>query len=274
MTDVRQVNDYLNELYPLAAAEEWDYPGLVLGDPKWLVKKILLAVDPTYEIVQDAVRTDIDFLFTHHPLFFRGVHQLSGLDFRGALVNELISQRIALYCGHTNADAAPNGSADYFAQKLDLLETVPLFENLGRVGMLPQSISLRELAENIQSFVPATVGGIRVAGSLDAQVSKVALLPGSGDGLFDAVRATQADVYITSDLRHHPVLDLRQQAEFEQRLFKTDLSRPFLIDVPHYAAEFVFLESLQSSLSEKFPDLSIVTSTINTDPFTARFASN
>jgi dinuclear metal center YbgI/SA1388 family protein len=272
MADVNSVTEFLNRLYPLENRAEWDYPGLIVGRPERSVHSVVLAVDPTYEVIQKALAENCDYLFCHHPLFFRPVHNLSGLNFRGEMVNLLIENQVALYCGHTNADVAPNGVADYFAKKLELLDPQPLVENMGRVGVLKNGpITLKKLAETLTSLVRPTVTGIRVAGDLDAKVSKIAVFPGSADDVFDQVRAANADVYITSDLRHHPVLDLRQQAEFEQRQTHSEIARPFIIEVPHFSAEAVFLEQLLQEFHSFDPSLKVSISPIVTDPWTGRF---
>ena len=96
----------LEKLYPLRYAESWDHPGLIVGDLAHPVRKIYMAVDPTEAIVEEAKAFGADLIVTHHPLFFRSVHEMSGLSHRGAIVSELYRSGIGLWVGHTNADAA------------------------------------------------------------------------------------------------------------------------------------------------------------------------
>jgi len=119
---------------------------------------------------------------------------------------------------------------------------------------------------------------VRVAGDLDARVESVAVVGGSGDSLFDAVRASGADVYLTSDLRHHPVSELRERA----RLEGGEAGTPFLVDVPHYASEWPWLryaaEDLVRALApapggSSTAGVETRVSTLVTDPWTARVAS-
>lgn len=86
---------------------------------------------------------------------------------------------------------------------------------LGRVGRLAEPVALRDFASRVAGALPYTELGVQVCGDLDVPVSTVAVLPGSGDSLFDEVRAAGADVYVTSDLRHHPVTDAIEQARYE-----------------------------------------------------------
>ena len=78
MATLKQVVDVLETLYPLRYAEDWDHPGLIVGDLTHEVSSIVFAADPTMETVDDAVRSGADLLICHHPLFFRAVHEVSG----------------------------------------------------------------------------------------------------------------------------------------------------------------------------------------------------
>ena len=190
-----QAVNVLESLYPLEYAESWDNPGLIAGDLFWDVKKIRFAVDPTYETVAEAIEEGTDLLICHHPLFFRSVHQVSGQGFRGDIINRLIEAKCALWVGHTNADAAVRGQADAAAFALGLKNCealVPIDEKkvrpadagkpvgIGRVGYLETEMTLRQFAVRVHEVLQSTQAGIRVAGDLEAKISKVAVLPGSG----------------------------------------------------------------------------------------------
>ena len=276
----------LDELYPPSTAEDWDAVGLVAGDPAAPVRKVLLAVDPVEEVADEALAWGADLLVTHHPLFLRPVHSVAATTFKGSLVHRLIRGGCALYVAHTNADAAERGVADALADALDLLHRVPLVPHApssphepprtgtGRVGRLAEPTTLRGFAQRVAEVLPPTVQGVRVAGDLDARVESVAVVGGSGDSLFDAVRASAADVYLTSDLRHHPVSELRERARLEGG---GDAGTPYLVDVPHYASEWPWLryaaEDLERELARSGAAVETRVSTLVTVPWTARIAS-
>jgi len=276
----------LDELYPPSTAEDWDAVGLVAGDPAAPVRKVLLAVDPVEEVADEALAWGADLLVTHHPLFLRPVHSVAATTFKGSLVHRLIRGGCALYVAHTNADAAERGVADALADALDLLHRVPLVPHApssphepprtgtGRVGRLAEPTTLRGFAQRVAEVLPPTMQGVRVAGDLDARVESVAVVGGSGDSLFDAVRASAADVYLTSDLRHHPVSELRERARLEGG---GDAGTPYLVDVPHYASEWPWLryaaEDLERELARSGAAVETRVSTLVTDPWTARIAS-
>ena len=299
----------LEKLYPLRYAESWDHPGLIVGDLAHPVRKIYMAVDPTEAIVEEAKAFGADLIVTHHPLFFRSVHEMSGLSHRGAIVSELYRSGIGLWVGHTNADAAHRGVSEALADVLGVCNYKPLVAlsdpsspydgelGLGRVGELEQAMSLRDFAERVNAVLPPTRRGIDVAGNLEMPVKKVAVLGGSGDSEFDAVRAVGADVYVTSDLRHHPVLDAVAQADNEAALAQLGIiiaservqevsspadysgfPRPAFINTPHYASEKPFLTYAQHDVAqvvrEKYGvELEIAISPTDTDPIVLHLSS-
>ena len=112
MAALSQVVDVLETLYPLRYAEQWDEPGLIVGDLRQPVRDIAFAADPSMAVVDQAIAGGVDLLVCHHPLFFRSVHAVSGLGFRGEIVRKLNLAGCALWVGHTNAsseeDTRPN----------------------------------------------------------------------------------------------------------------------------------------------------------------------
>jgi dinuclear metal center YbgI/SA1388 family protein len=137
----------------------------------------------------------------------------------------------------------------------------------GRVGRLSAPMTLRDFAHRVADALPPTAVGARVSGDLDADVSSVALVGGAGDSWLDAARAAGADVYVTSDLRHHPASEVREHRD-----------APALIDVPHWAAEWTWLpvaeQRLQDSMRERGFTAESVVSRTCTDPWNYRAASS
>lgn len=253
----------LEELFPLQTAQSWDRVGLVAGDPAQHVSRILLAVDPTLDVIAEAVHAGADLLVTHHPLLLRGVHSVATTSAKGAAVTDLIVNDVALYCAHTNADVAAPGVGHALAAACGLDETEALQvtedQELGRVGDLPAPVTLAELATTLHAALPPTASGLRVSGPSDAAVRRVAVLGGAGDSAFDAVRRSRADVYVTADLRHHPALEAREEARG---------ATPYLIDAGHYASEWLWLPQLREALAARLPDsVAIDISTVRTDPW-------
>lgn len=259
---LKDVIDVLERLYPPQTAQSWDQVGLVTGDPEQPVERILLALDPTLAVVEEARATQADVLITHHPLLMRGIHSVATTSAKGASVTGLVVGDVALYVAHTNADVAAEGVCEALARAAGLTDTEPLVmvegQPLGRVGRLASPMPLRDFASFLYAALPAAAAGLRVAGPADALVETVAVLGGAGDDQFDAVRACGADVYVTADLRHHPALEAREEARG---------GTPYLIDAGHWASEAVWLPIVRDALSAALR-VDIDISTVRTDPWT------
>lgn len=259
---LRDVVDVLDRLYPPDTAQSWDQVGLVTGDPDQPVERILLALDPTLAVIEEARELQADLLVTHHPLLMRGVHSVATTSAKGASVTGLIVGDIALYVAHTNADVAAAGVCEALAAAAGLSGTEPLAvvedQPLGRVGRLASPMSLGAFASALYAVLPAAAGGLRVAGPAEARVETVAVLGGAGDDQFAAVRASGADVYVTADLRHHPALEAREEARG---------GPPYLVDAGHWASEAVWLPVVREALAAALR-VDIDISTVRTDPWT------
>ncbi len=112
----------VEELAPLELAEEWDNPGLQLGDPEREVARVLLALDADEEACREAMEKDAQAVICHHPLFFRPFQNLRLDQPRGALVAAFIRAGTVVYAAHTNLDSAGRGVNDALAKRLGLTE--------------------------------------------------------------------------------------------------------------------------------------------------------
>lgn len=242
----------LEALWPPERAEQWDAVGLVCGDPGAGVSRVLFAVDPVREVADEAVRIGADLLVTHHPLYLRGTTTVAADSFKGRVVHTLIKNDVALHVAHTNADTADPGVSDALAGALDLVVTGPLVPDpsdpagrrgLGRICELREPMTLAEFAALAARTLPATAAGVRIAGDPDRTVRTAAVSGGSGDSLFDQVRAAGADVFLTADLRHHPASEARQAGRFLD-------GRPALVDAAHWATEWPWCEQAAAQLDE------------------------
>ncbi|WP_328539055.1 Nif3-like dinuclear metal center hexameric protein [Streptomyces sp. NBC_00344] len=274
MPRLSEVIAALDALWPPERAESWDAVGTVCGDPDADITRVLFAVDPVQEIADEAVKLGAQLIVTHHPLYLRGTTTVAASTFRGRVVHTLIKQDIALHVAHTNADTADPGVSDALAGALDLRIVGPLVPDpadphgrrgLGRVCELDHPVPLREFAARAAARLPATAQGIRVAGDPDALVRRIAVSGGSGDSLFDQVRASGVDVFLTADLRHHPVSDAVHHSALG------------LVDAAHWATEWPWCTQAAAQLDEISErngwGLRTHVSRTVTDPWTAHAAS-
>lgn len=270
---VRTVTSWLTDAYPEHLAEEWDRVGLGCGDPDAAVSHVLFAVECTDAVVAQAREVGAQLIVTHHPLLLRGVHAIRRDEPKGRVVMALVEAGVAQFAAHTNADAARDGVSDALAAALGLLQTRPLTaagtdadQGIGRLGVLPEPVPAGELARRLARALPATAGGVRLGGEATRPIRTVAVLGGAGDSLLDAVRVSDADLYVTSDLRHHPAQD-----------FLAWSSAPVLVDVPHWAAEWLWLPRADALVRTRAQTEGVTVATtvsrVRTDPWTARFDS-
>ncbi len=267
--------DVFETLWPTALAESWDSVGLAVGDPDADVRSILLALDPMDAVIAEAVVLGADLVFNHHPLMLKPVKSVNASTLKGGAVHTLISNDIALFNAHTNADSARGGVSDALISLLGIGDAVPLVPHaegastgIGRVGDLPKRTPVRDIARTLATLLPRTTTGVRIAGDPAAAVTRVAVCGGAGDSLFDEVRASGAEVYITADLRHHPATEARDTANRQG-------GRPQLIDVSHWASETVWLtaaaEQLETEFAERGFTVALQHSAVNTDPWVERY---
>lgn len=170
--------------------------------------------------------------------------------------------------------AAMRAVHPYEEPAFDVLETaaLPGGTGTGRVGRLAEPTTLRDFAQRAADATPATAQGVRFAGDPDGRVERVAVVGGSGDPFFDAVRAAGADAYVTADLRHHPASEQRERAEFDARPGRP--ATPYLVDLAHFASEWPWLRlaarDLAADLQAEGTTVETRVSVRCTDPWTGR----
>lgn len=265
MTRVQDVIETVLRAYPQALAADWDTGiGLTCGDPDEVVHSVRLAVDAVEATVDETIRIGAGLLLTHHPLLFRPVQSVAAHTAKGALIHRMILAGVAHFAAHTNADSAVGGVNDAFAGALGLTDPRPLVPRdtgsatgSGRVGRLPESMSLRDFTRHVAGRLPATVTGVRAAGDPDRLLTTVAVCGGAGEEFLRASVAAGADVYVTSDLRHHVVAE-----------FVAVRTHPAVVDVPHWAGEWPWLARAAALIESEHPELTVTVSTTRTDPWT------
>jgi dinuclear metal center YbgI/SA1388 family protein len=258
-----ELTKHFESLWPVAGADEWDRPGLTCGNPQQNISKVLLTVDVTVEVLEEAKARGCGLVLSHHPVLLRGVNFLREDQLKGELVTFAIKNSIALYSAHTNADIVVHGVSDVLAAAVGMKNSVPLVATgpgigHGRIGNLEKAMKLSELATNISEILPKTSAPVRVAGQLDTLISKIAVVGGAGDSFIENAKQSGADCLITSDLRHHISLDA-----------VSDPSKPLsLIDISHFAAESLWLRPTADSLGKEIQTVEFFVSEVITDPWT------
>jgi dinuclear metal center YbgI/SA1388 family protein len=251
-----QIIAVCERLWPTTGAEDWDAPGLVTGSNNQSISRALLAVDVTDAVIDQAISLGANLLIAHHPLLLKGVSTIAEDGYKGSLLAKALRANLAIFSAHTNADIVVDGVSDTFSKRLGLTNIrplVPTSQNAGhgRIGELGEQMQLGDLVNRLENLLPSTHRGISASAAPTTPVRSVALCGGAGDAfIFDAF-AAGADVYITSDLRHH----VTQEAPLP------------VVDVSHWASESLWLETASSQLASMCSGVDFSVSDIVTDPW-------
>jgi len=260
---VADIIGLMDRLAPPHLAKTWDNSGLQVGDPTWPVKKVWVALDPLPDVVERACSVDVDLLITHHPLIMTPFRSLDLSRHPGSIINRAIASRLALFCAHTNFDNAKEGLNDIFCERIGLVDVTLLdvneedaLEGIGRVGHLPSVLSLEHFAGQVKNSLG--LQWLRYVGNPHMAINKAAVCTGSGGSLMDLFLATDADVYVTGDLKYHNARD----AEAAGRA---------LLDIGHFSSEHLMVEPLaqrlQALLDEIGVQVNIEACDFEKDPF-------
>ena len=266
------VKDLLQSLDNIAAfglAEQWDNVGLMFGDPDHLIQGVLVALDPTEEVLAEANECGADCIITHHPLIFTPLKAIYTNQPLGRFLSQALKNEISIIGCHTNLDQAIGGVNDVLASSLGMVETRPLAPNdqshgaasseigFGRIGRLAETLSREAFIEKLCLFF--NLPALRVAGKLPEKVSTVAVCGGSGSELAEAAFAAGAEVYITGEVKHSTARWV-------------EASGFCIIDAGHFATEKPVVESLASALkgvlAEKGISIPVKSSAKQQNPFT------
>ena len=250
-----RVKDLLKTLDEIAAfglAEEWDNVGLMLGEPHKYIKGILVALDPTEEVLAEAQEIGVDCIITHHPLIFQPLKAIYTDQPLGRFLRKALENEISVIGCHTNLDQALGGVNDVLADSLGIQDSRPLVSvetspekagtGFGRVGRLADPLSPEAFIGYLCDFFKLPV--LRVAGQLPEEINIVAVCGGSGSDLAQAAYASGAQVYITGEVKHSTAR-WAEAAGF------------CIIDAGHFATENPVVESLVEVLQDVFTEKDI-----------------
>ena len=205
-----EIKKIFETYYPRDLAYEWDNVGLQIGTLNKEVNKILLSLDLTLEVVDEAIKEKVELIIVHHPLIFSPIKNINTDTYKGMLIEKLIKNEITLYVAHTNFDISNQGMNLILANMLNLknqkiLDYTTETEGLGRIGEI-EEMSIKKAIQ----FVKETfkVEHARFIGDLNANVTKIAISGGSGSSNIYNAKKLKADLYVTGDLSYHYAHDV------------------------------------------------------------------
>jgi dinuclear metal center YbgI/SA1388 family protein len=254
----------LDTTAPFSLAESWDNVGLMLGDPKQEISGILIGLDPTSDLLKEAVANNANLIINHHPLIFTPLKKIRTDQPTGHFISEAIKNNIAVIGCHTNLDVVSNGVSHVLAERIGLGNSTPLTNTnnddpsigFGKVGSLPGALDSDIFFSQLCQILDLPV--LKICGSIPKKIIRVAVCGGSGSELAEAALAAKAEVYITGEVKH----SVARWAE-ESGLC--------IIDAGHFATENMITETLSKTLTETMikqdMDLSVQASTLQSNPF-------
>ena len=256
------VNDIINKMESLAPTylkEDFDNVGLMVGDRNKIVNKVLLALDCTLKVIEEAKKEEVDLIITHHPLIFRKPSNITTDTLQGKKIIELIKNDISLYSSHTNLDSVENGLNHTIVSVLGFGESTLLEKNknitsagLGRIVELDEEIKLEDLIEQVKSKL--NINNLRVVKGTDT-VSKIAIINGSGQDFIGKAMSLGVDTVITGDTTYHFASDYKEMGIN-------------ILDVGHFASEQIVFFKVMTQIESMFNNVIFIRSSVEEDPFT------
>lgn len=255
----------LEEWAPLELAEDWDNPGLQVGDPNAVIKKVLVALDVIDGVVEEAKEQNANFIVTHHPMLFSPIKKIQREAGVGGRIFSLIQHGIGVYSSHTNLDVAKGGTNDVLAELLELQNVAILkptkiyqdkMQGIGRIGDCKTPLPFLQFAKKAKEVFGLDT--MRLVGEESRMIKRVALCTGSGMEYASLARSMGAEVYITADIRFHEA----------QKAWDREIA---LIDGTHFASEALIVPTLCNYLTQsgtqKGWQLEILPSKVDGQPF-------
>ncbi len=243
MIQIKTILSILETIAPHHLAADWDNAGLLVGSPQSRVDGILLALDPTVALIAEAQSLHANLIITHHPAIFQPLKSLRTDQPSGQFLAAALRAGISVIGCHTNFDAAEGGVSDVLAQVLGLADIFPLLPQeqgrrcgIGRIGSLSEALPPEDFLARL--LRAADFPWLLEAGLRPAAVAKIAVCGGSGADLAETALAAGADVFLTSEIKHH-VARWAEEAGL------------WLLDGGHFATENPAMRRLSQLLAEQ-----------------------
>ena len=274
----------MEDIAPPYLAEPWDNVGLLVGNEQASVNKIMVTLDVTDDVIQQAICEKVNLIISHHPVLFNSVKEINDKTLTGSTLLNLIQHGISVYSAHTNFDKAKGGTDDILAELLGIQDAAPLLPSssaesnatqldekpilnqasdtgvgwgsLGRIGKLPEMISLEEYLRKIKKVLKTEV--VDFIGDPARKIQMVASCAGAGGDFVEDARKAGADLFITGEAKYHEQLPV----------LNTDMA---LATFGHYATEYPAIISLKRRLQNFTNALQWKVDVISSQDYANRF---
>ena len=239
----RELYAYLDSVIPKSLSCDWDNDGLMCCNmPDSGVRRLLITLDITDDVIEYAKSAGFDTIISHHPLIFKGIKALNAENGVSKRLFALIDGNITAMSFHTRLDAVTDGVNDALSEVLELTGVRAFYSegvSIGRVGELQRPMNPGELALFIKNKLHAPY--VNFNGGRDV-IKTLAVLGGAGKDEITAALQTGAQAYLTGELGHHALTDA---ADYDITLFEAG----------HHFTEFPVCKTLEKRIKNRFPEI-------------------
>lgn len=239
----------LDSIAPPAGAAEWDNTGLLLPGSKNTITRVLLTLDLTPEVAQEAIQTSCEAIISYHPPIFSGLTQLTEEDAMQAGLLDLIRAGIHVLSPHTALDAAEGGLTDWLVDCFEIRDVEP-HEGSARVVTLRKSMSVDAVRTAWKSYLKAPYLRISTPAGRKRPIKTLAICPGAGASAFVGL---EVDAVLTGEMKHHDILAWQRRGTV-------------VILSEHGHTERPYLQILRKRLSAGLGDVKVVISRKDKEP--------
>jgi dinuclear metal center YbgI/SA1388 family protein len=254
---IKEILSHLESFAPPGYQEDYDNSGLIAGNPEAECTGVLLSLDCTEDIIQEATDNRCNLVVSHHPLIFRALRSILSENSQGKTLVAAIKNDITIYAIHTNLDNIPAGVNATMADVIGLIKREILFPRAGdpgigsgMIGNLKEPVPENEILKLIRKGFGIPV--IRHSALTGQLISRVALCGGSGSFLISRALQQGAGFFISADIRYHE--------------FFGGEGKMVIADIGHYESEQFTIDLLYKVILEKFPNFAVLKSGKITNP--------
>ncbi|MBE6824648.1 MAG: Nif3-like dinuclear metal center hexameric protein [Ruminococcaceae bacterium] len=246
MTQIKNIYEYLDSVAPFLSQADWDNSGLLVGDMSKKVSKVLLSLDITESVVDEAKASSCELIISHHPVIFSPLSQIDS----SSIVYKLIKSDVCALCAHTNLDIAKNiGVNECLAKALGLNDTTLYPEDFLCVGTLEKAISSDEFAKHVKECL--NCNGVRY--TKGQNIKTVAVSSGGGSEAVTFKEKYNFDAVVTGEIKHHHFLYAQDKGFC-------------CVEAGHFSTEDIVVAPLLEKLSATFSDVTFTKSKSLADP--------
>ena len=234
MSTVKDIYSFLDTSAPFSSAAPWDNTGLSVGDLSKDVKKVMLSLDVTKEVIDEAIKENVDLVITHHPLIFEGVKSVTA----NSLLYKAVSSGITFISCHTSLDIAKNGVNDCLANAVGIKNVVSTEEDeflkIGEIEEMTEDNFVSLLKEKLNCNV--------LYNAIGNNIKKIAFCSGAGGDLFNLAKEKGADALLTGEAKYHEFLD-------------ASFNNITIFACGHFETEIVVIDPLKVKLEKEFKNI-------------------